>query len=301
MTGVQTCALPISFRGDKKLVRESAGLAEFVEKARKKYDTVEKRFGTLIDDYLIKFIQHAKGRHILIDGRRTGMLKRNMCAYLAVEEAMGVRLIKEELPYSLFFTVIKFSMPFDAFDANIPIARIKCIHDMACDSLEVVGHTESKVIAINTLQDIIALEKIDMHANDYIFTTNAITRLIEQTLSRADIEEAADKIALLKTLAASVCSGKAHLSPNDQERIMEAFAKICFLKTAFLEAFSKTVWSYADMLANFTINGESKDGGYFKNAINFMPGRPGELEQEKLKSVVKSIREGEAYREDTSA
>jgi hypothetical protein len=290
-----------AFRGEKKTQRKTIGLADFIEKARSGYEGISRRFGALIDNYLVRFLQHAAGRNIKIDGRRMGMLKRNICAYLAVEECLGEVLQENSLAQSMFYRIVKFSMPFDAFEADIPAARIKCVHDMTCDSLEALGVSHNAIFAINTHEDILNLEKNQVDGNDYIFITNAITRLIEKTSSRENLEDAGGKIFLLKLLAASVCSGKAKLSPNDQERVMEAFARACLLKNAVLSNFGKTIWSYAEMISSLVISDGKKDAGFFKNGINLIPGRASELDLEKLKSIVKSIREGENYHEIKSA
>ena len=290
-----------AFRGEKKSLRKTVGLAEFVDKARLGYESISLRFGTFIDDYLVRFLQHAAGRNIKIDGRRMGMLKRNICAYLAVEECSGEKLKDGLVPHGLIYKIVKFSMPFEAFEADIPAARIKCIHDMACDSMESAGAVDNAVFSINTLADIDSLQKTDLKGNNYIFVTNAITRLIEKTVSRDNVEDAGGKIFLLKMLASSVCAGKAVLSPNDQERVMEAFARVCFLKTTVLSNFGRIVWSYADMISSLGISNEKKDAGFFKNGLNMMPGRFVDADYEKLKSIVKSIREGENYHEVKSA
>lgn len=85
-------------------------LKEFIEKCRKEFIKIKKDMGEMVKRYIVYLLEEIKNSDIFIDGRRAGMIYRNILSVISVKLNKG-EFKKENLP-SIFYKTVLLSLPF---------------------------------------------------------------------------------------------------------------------------------------------------------------------------------------------
>jgi MoxR-like ATPase len=115
---------PLLNKKEKK--KEFKEFKEFIEKCRKDYKDVEKKFGKKIIDYIKLFINECENSKISIDGRRAKMIYRNIISLITVKINKGT--FKEKDLYSIFYDTILRSLPFKITGEKYSVEIVHLIH-----------------------------------------------------------------------------------------------------------------------------------------------------------------------------
>jgi MoxR-like ATPase len=87
-----------------------------------------KKESQLTDDYIYEFALSMKSNLYHVDGRRLGMLRRNILTSFAVYEVYGSKIPREEI----IFECIKRSLPYKAEGVEIEYGLLSVIHAQIC-------------------------------------------------------------------------------------------------------------------------------------------------------------------------
>lgn len=209
---------------EKKLSKkEKKELKGFLINVRKNVKLIKEKLNGTIDDYLTKFIKFGMIRDVVIDGRRINMIKRNILAYISTLSVQN--RLKEFSLDSLkehFYKVIKYSMPFAAFEENVSEARIKYIHEIAFNS---INDNEEVFFELKNENDV---DKINANLinKDYSLFKTLVTKLLNKLKDKSNIEEFSEKLKILKKLVQKIFNGEIKPEVNDTERILSTYLMI---------------------------------------------------------------------------
>ena len=203
--------------------KEKEELKEFLIKVRKNVKPIKEKLNGSIDNYLTKFIKFGVIREVVIDGRRINMIKRNILAYISLLyvqnrlKEFSLDKLKEH-----FYKVIKYSMPFAAFEENFSETRMKYIHEIAFNS---INENEEIFFELKNESDV---DKInDEFINkDYSLFKTLVSKLLNKLKDKSNIEEFSDKLKILKKLVKKIFDGEIKPEVNDVERIISAYMMI---------------------------------------------------------------------------
>jgi MoxR-like ATPase len=103
-------------------------LVAFVERARAELPAVRSRHGHRVVDYTLDLGRALTADGQEFDGRRAGMVGRNLMAALAAREAGWPCPGGDE---ALFRRIVEASLPYRALDPDFESARVSCAHSLA--------------------------------------------------------------------------------------------------------------------------------------------------------------------------
>ncbi len=210
-------------RGEAMVSSEAAcALKDFISRASAGIGKAEKKYGQDIDGYLVKLLSFASGNELHIDGRRLGMIKRNMTAYIACFETAGGVAGDFSAMSKLLYEALSFSLPYEAMNAEVPASKLKYIHDLA---FEMAPGSGVSYMDFKSAQEAEKITAKEIKAG-YPFFRAALTKLIEKVRSRNNFDEKQPYLEALRTLASRVHSGSLPLESNDSERLLEAYRSL---------------------------------------------------------------------------
>ncbi len=141
-------------------------IKEFISKAQKLVPEKSEKYTSLIDNYLINVLELSEVNNIKLDGRRLGMLKRNILAYLAVKTVKyGGNSVNQNL-FNYFLECLTYSLPYEAIGVTIRKDVINLIHFSAVKNINSFTIKKNRKPACDTLTGM---------AEDYIKFYNSVS------------------------------------------------------------------------------------------------------------------------------
>lgn len=210
-------------------------LLHLVRNAHGRYPLVEKAHGKLLSDYVTHLSSAFKINRHPLDGRRLGMIHRNLLAYLAVRLAkeQDLKITNEKLDL-LCFDCLGFSLPFEASGVQLSDQIRFTAHRTAAKLLwDQPGKTE------NRLQVFLAGGPLDM-VRQYLKVGNGIAENEHQDLvsyledllaGSKDPAELAQAFLALERIVRSYQEGAIRADSDTVRRAMQVYLKLTSTET----------------------------------------------------------------------
>jgi len=256
----------------------------FLAAARLRMGEINSALGRGIDDYLVKFLFFASNKGVHIDGRRAGMLKRNILAYLAADELSGgKRPAVFEQASELVFEAVWHSMPFSAMNDEVPREKIRYLHESAA------AFASEENLAVLELKSPEDVERIDGSRlrEKYHFFRPALTCVIEKATSKAGGEDKPVYISVLRAIVKRVQDGTLALEENDSERVLEAYRSLTDMSVNMNYNYSGMHF-FAALVREGLLGTSRKDIYVYKTVFNMVRNHSNdEVDFEKVRKLVK--------------
>ncbi len=269
--------------------KETLGFVAFLKESIKFTKQVETKLGAELENYIILFKEIATSKNLLIDGRRLGMMKRNLVAYLSV--VILKNAIEEYTFQSLephIKAAVNYSMPFEAFDSEGAGKRVKYIANMAYDMS--FNEQTRNIVSLNTEENVEALTQEVVNGN-YAFLKNAMTRLCEIVKSKSDIEKKPRAFAAIKALAKKITSGELVLHSEDTERMLELYRGLYDMSGRRNYRYSALHFCIT-MVHDLVIDDSVADLTMFKPVFNALRNEEeDQVSKDKVKEVLKNMKD----------
>ncbi|MBW1996631.1 MAG: MoxR family ATPase [Deltaproteobacteria bacterium] len=186
------------YRCIKSTTRTGKAIQELIEKARAELPRLYKSHGPRVSEYVKLVSLQLRLKEIHLDGRRLGMIYRNILGVLAVEKSKGAKVNEEEL---LFDTLLR-SLPLKALGMEVSNENFYPCHYLAYQSA-FEGSTSCKVALAGIVGKSDILKAIQNY-QDNIETLNeedhheVLNYIIERFKAAQNEEKAKPFIALLR-------------------------------------------------------------------------------------------------------
>ena len=240
----------------------SKELVDIVNKARDEFFEIAQKFGGKITKYVSLLAKEIRGMGYHIDGRRTGMIKRGLIAYLSVLFAKGVlpEIKEEDDLYRLFENAVKHMLPTDAVvREGIRKSKIVYAHHEVVRTLR--SELARKVIDVffirepERILDILEKEKEFDIAELYSDIMNKIDD--KMTFEVQDIEDYADAFSSLLRLQRRVAESK-KLSAEAKRQVLEFFHRKFFTTPEKISKFAEIFSTYTRGTTTFGEDDQEK-------------------------------------------
>lgn len=276
----------IKRREEKKLNNEEkSDFINFINNIRYKINDLYDSFNGSLDDYLVKFARLAYSKGIFLDGRRLNMIKRNIVAYIAVLVCKNqiVDLNFKNLKDAIF-NVLVFSMPFYALNVDVPISKIKELHQTVFDFCKM------KINFYFKLNDKFNITKLDNKfiSKNYDWFKNELTKILTELKNQPDIEKIPDLINLLRILIRRIYNKEIALESNDIERICQIYNSFFDLSYNNNKILNSGLFYYGLALSLGLLQNGKKDSSIFK--IVFIILNNDRFDVEKFKEFIKILK-----------
>lgn len=176
---------PMIKRENKNTRYES--LRKFIEKCREDFIKIKEEFGEKVKEYIVYLLEEVKNSDIFIDGRRAGMIYRNILSVISVKLNKG-KFKKENLP-AIFYKTVLLSLPF------------KVTGEKFNTELFVLAHSE--VMRKIQGKGFIELSKINT-----FYQEDTLSKLLNAVESSASIQKRTSNTCALIFFIIEVLSGK---------------------------------------------------------------------------------------------
>lgn len=112
---------------EKKKNKRSFDLRTFIGKAKLNFQKVIQEYNNVITNYIYSLIEELKKEEIEIDGRRAGMIRRNIISVISVKMAKGI--FKKDNLFSIFYKTFLLSLPFKVTGQKFENENFSLIHN----------------------------------------------------------------------------------------------------------------------------------------------------------------------------
>ncbi|MBP7792577.1 MAG: MoxR family ATPase [Candidatus Goldbacteria bacterium] len=210
---------------------EKKSFNEHINKIRHRVNQFSVEFKNKTDDYLIRFIQVASDKGLILDGRRVNAMKRNVLSYISasINSDDDFKNVDFYTYREKILEVMKFSLPFEACNVEVSNSRINKIHEFVFDYIN-DGGDKNKIFNVKKIEDMEIITD-DLVAKNYEWVKSLITSIIEKVKSKEYIEEKPLKVELLRSLVKKVANREINLEINDVERLFEAYKNVYKIST----------------------------------------------------------------------
>ena len=207
-------------------VLEDSSLNGFVDSCRERTTAISGTLENKLSEYVLAVNQFLTSREIGLDGRRLGMLFRNLKAYIAVmEELEGDAGNCIEDHEGGIAEAITYSVPFAAMAQETSLPAMRAAHQYAKAALN--GGIKRPVLVLP--KDPMAAKEAYISRAQEIPAQEAkagLTSLISRAKNAREPERKAPAVAALADLCADLCEGRLNLLPDDENRLLSYFMNV---------------------------------------------------------------------------
>ena len=230
---------------DKRRTLKCFELTSFIEQCRERMTTLPEKYDNKFSEYVMAINQFMISREIALDGRRLGMIWRNLKSYLSVvmEKEGSERPALEDYDDEIC-EAVSFSVPFAAIGEEMALSAIKGAHHYAKAALN--GGIASPVLVLPK-DPLRAKDELIKRASEIMpdERKSGLTKLISRAKSSQKTEDQAPSMMAIIDLCFSLCNGEFELVPEDEHRLLSYYMK---MTTADEEDLDDTFRSLIDVL-----------------------------------------------------
>lgn len=124
----------------KKRRINSLDLKNFIKRARENFQKVERKYDNIITKYISNLIEELKKEEIEIDGRRAGMIRRNIIGLISVKITNGK--FKKNNLFSIFYKTLLLSLPFKVTGEKFESETLSLIHNKIIKNFDFIKENE---------------------------------------------------------------------------------------------------------------------------------------------------------------
>ena len=208
-------------------------LNSLVRNVQERFPILEKKYGKVLRDYVTHLSSAFKMNRHPLDGRRLGMIHRNLLAYLAVrQEKGGTAEISPEALDGFCFDCLGFSLPFDASGTKLSDQIRFNSHRTAAKLLwEKDGGKDKRLrvfLAGGPLDMLREFEKVgnEISGNEH---QDLVSYLEELMATSKDPAELAQGFLALQRVARAYQGGKIQADADTMRRVMQIYLKLTSL------------------------------------------------------------------------
>ncbi len=189
---------------EKREGGNSEELNRFIEECRRSFIRVEKEMGKTVKSYIVYLLEEIKNSELFIDGRRAGMIYRNILSVISVQLNKG-NFRNENLPPILYKTIF-LSLPF------------KITGEKFNPELFILVHSE-------TLRKLEGKRFFGPNAVESLYQEETLSNLLNAVDSSASIHKRTINTTSLLFFLQQVLTGKAKTSKNFLSTCLRIFAE----------------------------------------------------------------------------
>ena len=209
-------------------------LKELLLAAQKSFTEIKQKYDVTISEYIKKILQLFLLQNLKLDGRRLGMIKRNILSFLAVKTVKyGIENVNNNI-FDYFYTCLLNSLPYEVTGETLKEEALQSIHMSAVKDLK--SGCNSTGMKVKMFSTPTLLEMVKNHIQFWDESSELdhreLVRIISEKFSNISTEtEVIDVYLAVRTLVSFYQSKNVNCPVDIKRRIVDLYLQLTGLTT----------------------------------------------------------------------